>query len=489
MWKLILCIFAVNLGCGLVSCMYETSDIEGFADTIWATVNEKDKTVLVALNVASDYTEDFDHNIDSTEATTECKHQPAWMAFQKEKIARERSTGLSINRMSDNEFPSKLFYHFCKLERFEMTHQHLEKVEPEYFENAQHLRFLNLSHNAIERIGRRSFGNQTYLISIDLSFNQIEFIDEEAFEVFYLTEFYLDHNRLTTINWDQFGPFRPLNLTLNDNNIAHISGIKKDLNYMNLFDISNNPLEEEIQVDSGRINLQNTGVERVFIFSFTSRLNAQNNKISEIVVSVDYNPLYDCLKSLNLSKNLLSSVSNISELTSLEVLDLSYNKLKILDENTFLNLSRLQKLSLGHNNIQNLNLDILVNTINLEYLDISYNNLGVFQLNVTFPKLEELHIEGNNLTIFDRDIKQQAPNLVRIGINDNNWECFHLTYSIAAFPFDGIVLVAHKTIDDGNILYDTQCFDQDISTSTTFRYFLESMIKKVSDSKSKLSQL
>lgn len=447
-WELILCIVVLNFRCGL-SVILDGSNAVAIAtpNSTWATVDSI-QTKLVSINVESNYTEDFDRNIIFEEDAPKCKHHPSWIVAQNEIIIRNRGAeNITISRMSNSEFPPKIFYHFCKLERFELTHQHLNHVEAEYFENAHNLRFLNLSHNDIERIGRLPFGNQSNWIhmNIDLSFNQIEFIEDGAFQYYDLHSLYLDHNKLTTVKWYQFHQVTLHELTLNDNKIMYIDyGIGQNIFYIWNVDISYNPLENnmDFRFKSGITNLQNTGIQKAFIYPLSYRINAQYNQVSEIVLLSDDFDLNQ-LASLNLSRNLLTSISNISELTNLKDLDLSFNKLEILDKNAFLELKLLERVSLGHNRIKNLYF-FHFKTNYLEYLDISYNNLGLFQLNVTFPKLKDLHIEGNNLTTINRDIKRMAPNLVRIGLNDNNWDCGFLSNTFILIQLDGIELVGHE---------------------------------------------
>lgn len=437
----------------------DENDSDGVRNTIWASVDDR-KVVLFSLNSAENYdkhtTRDEETIYDSDEEihytyTRGCKHHPAWTIIRNGVIVDDRTvSNLTINRMLTPEIPQYIFYHFCELKRLKITNQHLKAILPVDFEKSSHLRHLNLSHNDITRIRANVFENSYDLREIDLSFNQIEFIDDTAFQPERLYAIYLQHNKLSKVKWELFHPSSIRELILNDNNIVSIDS-SVVLWGMIAFDISNNALKNSthpILVHGMAIKARNTGIHTLILYPQTLKLDARDNQISKIILeeaSSEFN-----VTSLNLRNNSLTSISNLSKLVNLEELDLTYNNFETLDATAVSQMTNLRNLSLSHNRLKH-PFRFLLNALSLEYLDLSYNNFSHFRLTFNAPKLLELHLEGNNLTVLDTNIKRMAPELVRIGLSDNQWNCNQLTSSLLLVQFDGIAPVINATISDSGV--------------------------------------
>lgn len=344
-----------------------------------------------------------------------------------------------------NEFPAYIFYKFRYLERFEMTHQHLKRIEKANFENGHnyHLNF-NFSHNEIERITDDTFELCYRVSSIDLSHNQIEYVDAKAFaNLRSIQAIYLQHNRLRAMEEVWYIPhlttFSPMTYTLSDN-------------YVSLFetggfwlDLTDNPLTRISQsafVTADILDLRNNQFDKLVISQRTHIIRAQNNGISELALNETDQDFP--LTSLNLSMNSLTSLPELSKFTKLKEIDLSFNQLESFDAKVFTRLSILQTISFSHNKLKSLNFGLLLNTVALKYLDVSYNNLGSFRLQGLFPLLQELHIEGNGLVVFDKNMRKMAPKLEKIGLSDNYWNCDDLARSLVQIGIDQVVPVKRQ---------------------------------------------
>lgn len=182
---------------------------------LWATLDGKE-SVLTYLNPSGDYKVKLD--------CTDYVFAPAWVLHQDGDFQLERGQhSLNITKVTPitevlfQKFPPYIFYHFCELTHFELTHQQLNGFTGDDLVNAKNLNSFNVSHNQIQRIESNTFVHLPELQIVDLSFNRIDFIADDAFQVPALTWLYLQNNRLATVNWDQLrGPAGTLTKQPND---------------------------------------------------------------------------------------------------------------------------------------------------------------------------------------------------------------------------------------------------------------------------------
>uniref|UniRef100_A0A8C5M2I8 Toll like receptor 7 n=1 Tax=Leptobrachium leishanense TaxID=445787 RepID=A0A8C5M2I8_9ANUR len=194
--------------------------------------------------------------------------------------------------------------------------------------------------------------------------------------------------------------------------------------------------------------------------SFLKCLNLSGNAISQTLNGTEFSTLRN-LKYLDFSNNRVDLLYQdaFRELTELEVLDLSYNKHYFLAEgithmlNFTANLKHLKKLMMNWNEIstaannemvsQSLQtLEFKGNSLNilwhdgdkryvnffkklskLSKLDISYNSLSFIGLDVFEgmpPNLIELNLTGNNLIVFDWGSLHLLKNLQVLDLSDNS---------------------------------------------------------------------
>lgn len=418
---------------------------ETIGNTLW-TVIDGNRSILIDLQ-PQHYAEDCIRANDTYECINSVPG-PAWLTIENYKIVDNRkSKNITITKTLYHGFPPYIFKQFYELQRFEMSHQGLTHIEKGHFDNSEMLINLNLSHNYIAELSPSIFWHMRKIEVIDLSFNNIWTVPDSTFLRNNLTSLYLHNNNLTAITWDMFNMGGLQHLTLRDNNIlfiewkAYASGL-----IIGAIDLSNNPLvksNSSIQVEGLCINIENTGVEEAWILPKMQSLRAENNKISKINLQEEGQTEFQ-LKSLNLSNNQLESIAPIAQLHHLETLDLSFNRLSTLNATTFTEMPHLRVVSLRNNNLSTVNFRFLLNSFSLEYFDLSYNNLQIYRWDIISPSLQELHLEGNNLTAIPASVAEVAPQLTHIGINDNNWNCNQLTGALVGLRKDGIEAVVNE---------------------------------------------
>lgn len=186
--------------------------------------------------------------------------------------------------------------------------------------------------------------------------------------------------------------------------------------------VINFTLVERIYSDSfsGLTNLQeldlywnqihNIPVDAFYACSNLIYLNLGGNNLENINVSTLERLKY--LKKLIISRNLLSSVPNLSNLKNLELLDLSKNRIKSLREESFEGLLNLITLNLKGNKLDNIERNAFYGLKRLQYLNLERNNL---------ENIDEINVCEN------------LPNLKEIRINMNQFDCQKLMAVISNF--------------------------------------------------------
>jgi len=132
---------------------------------------------------------------------------------------------------------------------------------------------------------------------------------------------------------------------------------------------------------------------------------------------------------LNLARNKFTSLNEaaFSGLTSLRVLDLSYNMLKTLPARIFEGLSILSTLNLGMNRLQELHPQVFSSTPHLDSLILSYNTaLGQYLmkstefLNIVLRRnLSSLLLSNMSIEVIPNGLFNEASQLHHLSLADN----------------------------------------------------------------------
>ncbi|CAL1542958.1 unnamed protein product [Lymnaea stagnalis] len=154
------------------------------------------------------------------------------------------------------------------------------------------------------------------------------------------------------------------------------------------------------------------------------KLNLSHNPLSTLHDHVITSPWMPYLRVLDLSHCDLEQLgrNSVDDHTQLEVLDLSYNKLKELDgHTTFKGLSNLTTLDLRHNMITSLSENLFGDLINLKHLWLSDNRIASIH-NASFyndTKLKLLHLQNNQLSEIPYQILDKLPLLESLDLSNN----------------------------------------------------------------------
>lgn len=384
--------------------------------------------------------------------------------------------------------PFKLFEHFPNLRTLDVSFTEILDVPRNTFVSANFLSFLNMSNNNITTIQTSVFIGANSLIRIDLSRNFIEDVNEFSFrglqkvdkillgynkirnlskDVFFenqsLETVSLENNLLEYIDPDVFSRLRRIRevnlsnnrlMTLHPDTFQQSYGIETLLlggNRLKEFNLKEKSILMRLHLDSNNLTS--------LVINSTKVVRAENNSISSITaLNTNF------LEKLVLGRNNITDISNITNITSLLVLDLSYNSIGPLNVTSFEKLRRLKELYLRHSNISQITFGMFSKQTGLETLDLSFNNLNYLNLNIFFPymsKIKNFYVDGNNLTeIHGIHFNYAFPNLVKVGISKNRFNCSYL-HTILSPPFLSGFVELHtepeNSTDDSTHIRDIVC--------------------------------
>ncbi|KAF2101621.1 PP2C-domain-containing protein [Rhizodiscina lignyota] len=172
---------------------------------------------------------------------------------------------------------------------------------------------------------------------------------------------------------------------------------------LSILDISNNRLEQLDHADLNKlqslqaIRMSNNKLSRLPShfgqFKFMRSLNVSSNSLTEFPEFLsDLKTLVD----LDISFNSISSLPSIGNLTNLERLWATNNKLSGSLPDSMKNLVNLNNIDIRFNAITNI--DILAQLPKLDHVDVGHNSISAFE--GAFPKIRKFQINHNPVTRF-----------------------------------------------------------------------------------------
>jgi Leucine-rich repeat (LRR) protein len=124
------------------------------------------------------------------------------------------------------------------------------------------------------------------------------------------------------------------------------------------------------------------------------QLDLSNNRIS-VVERRAFDKITG-LRSLSLSKNDIKEI-DVSYLIDLEVLNLGKNKIAKVNRSMLVNLTKLKYLDLNYNQIDFIDTMAFSRTVDLRYLDLSGNKLKNFVFDLNLSRLVSLNLNENGI--------------------------------------------------------------------------------------------
>ncbi|GBP63649.1 Leucine-rich repeats and immunoglobulin-like domains protein 2 [Eumeta japonica] len=317
--------------------------------------------------------------------------------------------------LSGNEIDYMLerpFYKLGNLIKLDVSHNRLIDIEGLFeFENkSSKLRSLLLSDNVIVNLTRHTFEQLNSLIELDLSYNSIRDLSDDPFRnLNELVILNLDHNRIEKLDDALNHLTRLRHLHLKANQIKYIDdGLINVVQHLQTIDLSLNDIDNllsTIFIRNGQ-TLSSDSVCKVILSNnnIESLSNATELEQGTHAKSISIDPYAKISMILDLSKNDIDEIAydafeGTNKIVSLDLSNNQLNEFLIKPED----LSDVMHLNLSNNYLQQLLHETFMSMENLEILDISYNILEVIETNAFAlnRRLKYVNMANNKITHLD----------------------------------------------------------------------------------------
>ncbi|XP_074035641.1 uncharacterized protein [Leptinotarsa decemlineata] len=359
-----------------------------------------------------------------------------------------------------------------------MKKSNISEIVPGTFKVLRYLNCLDLSHNNFSAIKNGIFNGVEHLYDLNLANNNIKYIFENAFDNTPLRNLFLQNNVISFLEnklfWWQ--TFTLDFIDLRNNSLKDINNTFIALDLLSTLYLDKNNLEvvDIVAVPSTEIHLRNNNISRIkSLAEKTKVIDLGENNISlfenfgSAFINSSILKLYLSYNQIQLSEKSFSSIPNLTHL------HLDNNKLSKIPNNVFKDLKSLILLDISHNNILQLQYGTFELIPNIEVLNISHNKFTEVPIQVfsPLPKLKELDFRQNQVDTLDVKVfLWYCPNLQKINLNGNLWECEILSNIVKYCQDKNIeIVIGNLTEFDnvrGNACYNKD-FDADSNSTLT----------------------
>lgn len=341
---------------------------------------------------------------------------------------------LSCNQVQ-NLTQETLAYH-TSFHHLNLHSNKIHFIEPGLFRDMTDLKVLDLSRNHLNvfALSKTNIGPLTAVESLDLSSNGLYtgmsdyFLDYSPS----LTNLSLNSNSITKIAQNTFiGSLSLRKISLHNNVILEIEdGAFDSLDHLTELDLSKNSITCITDFNLYNLTVLNLSKNSMELFQSTRSnvlykllyLDLSQNKM----LSFPLLPSQNILEYLDVSRNQLQSVNitgtnSVLVLNHLKYLDMSYNQLKSIPETFFRHMGSLEVLNVSNNCIGSFSITYKDILQTVRIINLSYNSLQSLTFGGnTLQSLEELILQGNDLTTLDHQTFQRLPSIKHLQLQQNN---------------------------------------------------------------------
>lgn len=360
---------------------------------------------------------------------------------------------LDLNSCGIRHLNSRFFDNTLNLNTLDLSHNPLQRIEPDPFDHMTSLEHLKLNGCNLTYISSEAFSHLENLRELELAYNELKTLNwrNVLTPLVRLEHLNIRHTGITSLPGDAFAKNLYLReLSLADNELGHLDieeTLGHNLHSLQSLDLSNCNLQDRLSEEAFR----NASVLRVLNLSgnpmFASDLTAvlrhlpKLHKLSLSNCNLRRLPnafhLLEHLEELDISHNPLNDafIRLLNPLKSLEYLDMSYCNLGHVGSHTFAQMTFLKKLILSGNEIYTLEEGLFANLTSLQSLELNNCDLTTpIDPNIFGDRqstnIMELKLSGNPLVIPDEGslLPAQLSNLEVLDLSNCN--ILHLNENI-----------------------------------------------------------
>ncbi|XP_044012046.1 toll-like receptor 6 [Aphidius gifuensis] len=373
------------------------------------------------------------------------------------------SLDLSMNELTSSWLNSNTFYGLIRLVLLNLSWNKLTNIDSELFKDLYTLQILDLHHNHIKMIPSNTFLSMNNLHTLNLAHNNLNYLDAYSLNGLYAVSLvYFDSNSLTSIHNDAFSNCSSMqDLNLAGNNLKNIPIALNNMRMLKTLDIGENKIDKLTGfhgmpnlyglriIGNNIVHIKNNDLSQLTSLQI---LNLSRNKITSIQSLAFQNN--KMLQAIRLDRNNLKNISDIfTNISSIIWLNISDNMITELE---YTNLPiNIQWLDLHKNQINHVS--IAPKTFHLQSLDLSFNKLTKIHPNSLPDSIELLLMNNNKLHTIEPQTFHNKVNLTRVDLYANqimkmDFSVFHLNHindghKLPEFYIGGNPLVCDCTME------------------------------------------
>ena len=265
-------------------------------------------------------------------------------------------------------FPTQFIKGLNYLQYLNLEQNQISSLEDDDFANMPRMRTLKLARNAIGPISETAFQNSSQLQYIDLSHNNISELKSDVFVGIVRLQLDASHNNLTKIPSDIFDKRKVFRLESIDLSHNYFTQIPVDVLQNQYFSL------ETLKISHNKIQVIPSDAN---ILVNVKEMDLSFNPLSkDSIANVLNEP--KTVRSLNMAGTGIDKVP-VLETPFLLSLNLSYNKIKYLNDDILSKAQLMESLDVSHNQLPNLSSGLASAwTVlkHMKHLNISYNPIS-----------------------------------------------------------------------------------------------------------------
>ncbi|XP_001121376.4 chaoptin isoform X1 [Apis mellifera] len=344
---------------------------------------------------------------------------------------------LEYLNLENNDLPSVpgAVSRLRKLSYLYLANNDIRNISGDIFhEFGENLRALSLATNSLDAVPVAALSRCQRLLHLNLGYNKISYIQSGDFEwAEDLEILLLRNNILTKLKDETFKGAKKLKeLSLSFNHLTELSddcfiGIEESLDILELsFAFATDifpqralrPLSNLLWLVLDNNNFQTIEATAFYSFQRLRYINLESNRLHYLPERIFLSSVHPELRDVKLGYNFLEAIPEFSfhNLTELRSLDLTGNRIKILNSDSIMDCPELVTISLAYNRITKMERNAFYGLPNLRFLHLEFNKLTTldldaiseiggpdFALNVSYNAISIINSGGlmNNLTRLD----------------------------------------------------------------------------------------